>query len=242
MVSFEKIKELSKKNQSRTENIIREYIQHLFLSSLYKQKEAENLLFKGGTALKIIYESPRFSEDLDFSSRNFSNKEKIENIFINSLAEISKENIEIELEEAKFTSGGYLGIIFYNLYNLKGEILFEVSLRKREKLEKEVTTIVSEYLPAYILLHLSTKQIVEEKIAALLKREKPRDYYDLYFILRNQSLNKFLQKDNLENIKEDLLKQEIDFKKELEILLPINHHQILKNFKKNLISEIDKIS
>ena len=242
MIDFEKIKELSRKSQSRIENIVREYIQHLFLSSLYKQKEAENLLFKGGTALKIIYRSPRFSEDLDFSSKNFLNKRRIENIFVNTLTEISKENIKIDLKEAKFTSGGYLGILFYDFYDLSGEIFFEVSLREKGRIEREVTTIVSEYSPTYIILHLSSKQIVKEKIAALLKRRKARDYYDLYFILRHPILNKFLQKEDLKKAKQSLLKEEMNFKKELEILLPINHHQILKDFKKNLISEISKFT
>ncbi len=48
-------------------NIVREYFQHLFLSELYKFPDGEKMLFKGGTALRVIYGSPRFSEDLDFS-------------------------------------------------------------------------------------------------------------------------------------------------------------------------------
>ncbi|MBN1444929.1 MAG: nucleotidyl transferase AbiEii/AbiGii toxin family protein [Candidatus Omnitrophica bacterium] len=48
-------------------NIAREYVQHLFLSSLYREKSSEKVLFKGGTALRIVFQSPRFSEDLDFS-------------------------------------------------------------------------------------------------------------------------------------------------------------------------------
>jgi len=186
MLSLETIKELARKFQSREENIAREYLQHLFLAHFYQQKEAENVLFKGGTALKIIYQSPRFSEDLDFSSKNFLNKKRIENLFINTLAKIAEENIKIELREAKFTSGGYLGILFYNFYDFKNEIFFEVSFRKKAKLEKEVTTIVSDYLPPYLILHLSPKEIIREKVLALLERGKPRDYYDLYFILRHQ--------------------------------------------------------
>lgn len=240
MIDFETIKVLSKKYQTRIDNVAREYIQHLFLSSLYKQKESENLCFKGGTALKIIYQSPRFSGDLDFSSKNFLKRERIENLFINTLSEIGKENVPIKLKEAKFTSGGYLGILFYDFYDLKGEIFFEVSLRERIKLEKEVTTIVSEYLPSYILVHLSAKEIVKEKILALLERGKPRDYYDLYFILRHPVLNKFLQEDLLKRAKENLLKTDINFKRELETLLPVSHHQILKDFKNNLLSEIEK--
>lgn len=239
MIDWEKIKIFAKKNQTRTDNIIREYIQHLFLSSLYRQKEANDIYFKGGTALKIIYQSPRFSEDLDFTFQNHLKKSKLENLILNTLSEIAKENIQIELKEAKETSGGYLGIIFYNLFNFKNEILFEVSFRKKGKIEKEVVMISSDYLPPYLIIQLSTKQIVQEKILALLERGKPRDYFDLYFILRHQQLRKYVREKDLEKIKKKLEKEKFNFKKELEPLLPFSYHQILKNFKENLLKELN---
>lgn len=82
--------------------------------------------------------------------------------------------------------------------------------------------------------------MIREKISALLEREKPRDFYDLYFILRHPILNKYLPKEVLKKVKEKLIKKEINLKKELGILLPVSHHHILKNFKKNLLSEIEK--
>jgi predicted nucleotidyltransferase component of viral defense system len=118
-------------------------------------------------------------------------------------------------------------------------MFFEVSFRKK-KLKKEITTIISEYLPPYILIQLSPEEIVREKIIALFKREKPRDYYDFYFILKHPVLRKFLKKSDLLRVKESLQKKEINVKKELGVLLPLTHHQVLKNFKKNLLFEIEK--
>ena len=46
----------------------REYLQLLFLKYFYTQKESEKVYFKGGTALRFLYDSFRFSEDLDFTS------------------------------------------------------------------------------------------------------------------------------------------------------------------------------
>jgi len=240
MLDSEYLKKLALKFQTRQENIVREYLQHLFLSFLYKLKGSENLFFKGGSALRILYQSPRFSEDLDFSAKNFLFRRKIESIFLEILSQIEKENIKIDLRESKFTSGGYLGILSYNFLDFKGEIFFEVSLRKREKPKGEAQTIVGEYLPAYLIFSLSPQQLVKEKISALLERGKPRDYYDFYFILRHPELRKFLEKKDLERIKEKLKKGKINFKRELEILLPVNHHPILKNFKERLSQEIEK--
>lgn len=239
MISRQIIKDLAKKFQSREENIVREYLQHLFLSYFYQQKKSERIFFKGGTALKILYNSPRFSEDLDFSSANFYQRKNLENLFINTLEKISKENIGIDLKEAKFTSGGYLGILFWRIYEFEGEIFFEVSFRKK-RIEGETLTVISDYLPTYLVVALSPKEMVKEKSLALLERGKPRDYYDLYFILRHPILRKYLSQGTLLKIKENLTKVEINFKKELESLLPASHHQILKKFKSNLLNEIER--
>lgn len=48
MLDFEYLKKLAIKFQTRQENIVREYLQHLFLSFLYKLKGAENLFLKVG--------------------------------------------------------------------------------------------------------------------------------------------------------------------------------------------------
>ena len=45
-----------------------EYLQYEILDSLYKQKNSEKLSFIGGTSIRIVYGSQRFSEDLDFDN------------------------------------------------------------------------------------------------------------------------------------------------------------------------------
>src|SRR3989338_3631770 len=101
MITQDAIKKLA--TQYRTSefpNIVREYFQHLFLSQLYRLENSDNILFKGGTALRIIYGSPRFSEDLDFSIfrvEQYSQKEFIEDLFAAVLMEIEKAGIKVEL-------------------------------------------------------------------------------------------------------------------------------------------------
>lgn len=104
MISGETIKKLAQKYQTTELNIEREYFQHLFLSYFYQQKGSEKIYFKGGTALRLIYQSPRFSEDLDFSS-SLKNIPVIEKMVIGTLSEIEREGIEAEIKEAKKTSG-----------------------------------------------------------------------------------------------------------------------------------------
>lgn len=242
MLSLENLKEFTKKFQTIEKNIVREYIQHLFLSSLYKFPKAEKLLFKGGTALRFIYRSPRFSEDLDFTGENIYQHRLIDELFLNTLSEIEKQGIKIDLKEAKPTTGGYLGIIHYELYGFIEDMKFEISLRKSKKLTKEVATIVNDYVPHYTILHLSSEKIVKGKITALLDRKNPRDYYDLYFFLRHPELHKFMKKTLLKEVLENLEKEKINFKEDLSVLLPISHQMILKDFQSNLIREIKRFT
>lgn len=49
------------------ENALKEIMQEIALLGLWRAKFFEHALFYGGTALRILYKLPRFSEDLDFS-------------------------------------------------------------------------------------------------------------------------------------------------------------------------------
>src|SRR3989338_8739659 len=74
-------------------NVVREYFQHVFLAKLYTLPGADKLQFKGGTALRIIYGSPRFSEDLDFSLFGVPEheaKQMVESLFVKVLTDIEQ--------------------------------------------------------------------------------------------------------------------------------------------------------
>jgi len=94
MITQDTIKELATKYQTSELNVAREYCQHLFLSYFYRQKGSEKVLFKDGTALRMIYQSPRFSEDLDFSGFKVSSS-SIEELVEDTLLEIEREGFNI---------------------------------------------------------------------------------------------------------------------------------------------------
>ena len=239
MISKGFIKELTEKQQTLMSNIVREYIQHLFLSYLYQKKFSEYILFKGGTALKIIYNSPRFSEDLDFSGFNINFK-RVESLVLETVVDIERTKISTKIEESKSTTGGYLGIFLFELFEYKIPLQIEVSLRRtKKKAKEEIILIDNDYIPPYSLISLSCSQLVEEKIKALLDRGRPRDFFDIYFLLRS---NIPIDKKNL-NLYPVLKKLEnttIDFKKELKMLLPKSYHMLLKDFKEILKREVKK--
>ncbi|PIY94968.1 MAG: hypothetical protein COY68_00690 [Candidatus Levybacteria bacterium CG_4_10_14_0_8_um_filter_35_23] len=238
MLTSDKLKELAIKNQTTELNIRREYIQHVFLSYFYRQKESKQIFFKGGTSLRILFNSPRFSEDLDFSSSLRGIKE-IETVVINTLEEIEREGIQTEIVESKKTTGGYLAIISFELSSHSVEIQIEISNRGKDS-EGEVVTIVSDFIPSYTVIQLKLELLTEEKLEALLSRKKPRDFYDLYFMLRAKNLISQKQKNVLSKALVELKKTHINFEKELRQFLPKTHWTIIRNFKSILEKEIQK--
>lgn len=236
MLNIKNLEKFTNQNQTSIENIVREYCQHLFLSYLYKQAGAEKLLFKGGTALRIVFNSPRYSEDLDFTGVNIIQKD-IEELFIKVLANLENTGIKIALEEGKSTTGGYLGIIKFHAYNITTTIQVEVSLRNTKKVGATRVLIENDYIPAYTLVHLPEEDIIKEKIEALLSRKKPRDFYDYFFLLSgNYPATK--ERKNLEAVLKLLQKTDINFRNELREFLPNSHAMHLKDFKNILEQKI----
>lgn len=238
MLTSDKLKELAIKNQTTVLNIRREYVQHLFLSYFYQQKESRQVFFKGGTALRILFNSPRFSEDLDFSS-SFAGIKEIETAVANTLEEIEREGIQTEIVESKETTGGYLAIISFRLSSQTVEIQIEISNREKDS-EGEVVTVISDFIPSYTVMQLKLQLLTEEKLLAMLSRKKPRDFYDLYFMLRVKNLISQKQKKVLSEVLTELKKTHINFEKELKQFLPKTHWTILRNFKQTLEKEIQK--
>ena len=67
MIDQSQLSDLVKKYQTNSTVILREYVQLLLLETLYGIKGSENFIFKGGTAVHLVFDAPRFSEDLDFT-------------------------------------------------------------------------------------------------------------------------------------------------------------------------------
>ena len=248
MISKETINALAHRYQtSEFPNIVREYFQHIFLSAFYQLPGAEKLLFKGGTALRVVYGSPRFSEDLDFSLFGVEQrlaKKFIEDIFVEVLSETSKADIHIEIDDkSDKTAGGYFGAATFRGGDYQPvSVEINVSTRNGRTVLGETDSIVNDFVPAYTILHLPQEDLVEEKIfSALLERKKPRDFYDLYFIMRKNMLM-LGQKERLAKEQAGIITEakKINFQNELGALLPIGQQAIIRDFAAMLEREFSR--
>ena len=243
MITDDAIRALAVKLQTTELNVRREYFQHLFLSSFYQQPPTAQIYFKGGTALRMLYNSPRFSEDLDFSSDvSDIHAIAIEDAVLETLTAISRQNINPDLAESKTTSGGYLAIVTFrtgdNQVAIQAEISLQAGVRAGER-RGEAMTIVSDLAPAYVVMAMAREQLVDEKIHALLTRREARDFYDLYFILRANLLppeRRHLLAQALATLRES----RIEYGKELKEFLPRSQWAIIRGFPAPLEREIQR--
>ena len=248
MISNETLEKLATQHQTGVfPNIVREYFQHVFLSELYKLPEAEKMLFKGGTALRMVYGSPRFSEDLDFSVFVIAPhdlKKFVEDLFVKVLAKIEQTGIYVEVgEKSDKTSGGYFGVATFKLSDFQpAGVEINISARNGRGMNGEVDSIVSDFVPTYTLIHLPQEELVEEKVfGALRERKKPRDFYDLYFIMRKGMLS-VEQKKRLGEMKSEIIAdaKNIDFRGELGVFLPADQQAIIRDFHRALEAELNR--
>lgn len=239
MISAEAVKAQATREQTSEENIVREYVQSLFLAYFYKQKGAEKMLFKGGTALRLIYGSPRYSEDLDYTASGIG-REEADAIIWKTIKEMAFEGINLKVAEGKQTAGGFLYIIEGTAGEWDARIMINISMRKKPAAMQAVLA-TNPLTPPYAAYILNEDELIGEKINELLSRKKPRDYYDLYYILR-----KGVARKKIAGRKKELLAEikKIDNKKislELKNFLPQSSWPIIRNLKENLLRELERI-
>lgn len=238
MISETTIRTIARKEQTSELNIRREYFQHLFLSYLYRQPDSDTMYFKGGTALRLLYRSPRYSEDLDFDTPE-GNVKKIETIISTALGDIEQEGITTDISEAKPTSGGYLADTSFTVDTTKVIIRLEMSFRQRER-HGDVVQVSGDFLPLYTITQLAQEELVAGKLQALLTRGKPRDFYDLYFLLRANLLSP-AQRSLLPRALTAVQQKKSSFGPELKEFLPRHQWAIIKDLPAALEREITRL-
>jgi len=192
MLSFDKICEYFPKRliQANSKGIFVEYLQYEFLDSLFKLPGSEKLSFIGGTAIRIIYESQRFSEDLDFDNFGLS-ASAFSSLADKACAEMRLKGFSLERSHVTRGPHYHCYIKFPGLLQSLGltghreeKIHLSLDSEKKKKIVTPQIKLLNKFgiyrnipvNPADILL--------AQKLLAILYRcrEKGRDFYDASFL------------------------------------------------------------
>lgn len=184
MISKGQIRELAQKFAIDEFSVIREYLQILFLSALYEQKESSKIYFKGGTALRLLLNSFRFSEDLDFSS--LRTPDELKKILARVIREITLIVPSVELRQVKTNINSFTGFMRYKTDEMKFPLNIHLEFSLREKPLTEKNAVLETLFPVSpypVVKCLSWEEILAEKIRALMHRAKGRDLFDIWYLL-----------------------------------------------------------
>ncbi|MBI5194432.1 MAG: nucleotidyl transferase AbiEii/AbiGii toxin family protein [Nitrospirae bacterium] len=161
--------------------IVREFWEILILKSLFDSPEGKYLIFKGGTALRLVYGSPRFSEDLDFSLTEDKLKGKFSSIVKKLVSPYSELTIS-DLEEKYYTYLGEIKVI-HDYLPSAFRIKIEISKRVEKGYKSELAVISTPLSTVQCLGRVATlEQLFKDKTACLKSRAKPKDTFDMWYI------------------------------------------------------------
>jgi len=173
--------------------IEQDYLHSLFLSRLYSTPAALSLVFKGGTCLRLVHKLDRFSEDLDFSLYQASEELRAQfpGLFRAAASSLSFLGIDAVIAKERSASGSfscrlrYAGPLFDGSDLSRGSVSIDVSLRDDVFLKPAWAPVAPEYpdVPGVRVLCMQEAEIFSEKLRAAISRAKPRDFYDIWFLL-----------------------------------------------------------
>lgn len=189
---WEDMKKLAEGLDVNTGLVFQEEVQKAVLTALSRRELFNTLVFQGGTALRLFYGNPRFSEDLDFvtvEGRNadalIKNLDHIHDFVWKSYPFLDEVSIKVQKDD-----------------ELKRLVLKTVSDERDQRLRihMEVFNVPSydngpkilHHRPFYPSVRVESKEeILCDKVVALLGRDyiKGRDLWDVYFLIKERDIS-----------------------------------------------------
>lgn len=167
-----------------------EYLQYEILDSLFRNQGVEYLSFIGGTAIRILHQSVRFSEDLDFDNFALS-FDAFEALLENTCRDMGYKGFHIEYRVA--AKGAFLCYIRFPemLYKSgispdKGrKILIRIDSEPKEKNYIPKVVTLNKFAVFRRILVAPPEILMAQKMMAVLYRkpEKGRDLFDVSFLM-----------------------------------------------------------
>jgi predicted nucleotidyltransferase component of viral defense system len=223
MIKRKEIRKIAEESGVPKSTIEKDWIMGHFLDAIYSIKKLKNnLVFKGGTCLKkCYYHDYRFSDDLDFTSRDSNlkiNEKEISEVsriieeksgaqtVFHSYRELHYDDI-LTGYEAKIKYWGpdhdpnvppppqerWNTIVKLEII-LYERLLFQVNEQPVNHPYSDTLSSDPLIIPVYSLI-----EIITEKIRSLVQRSytAPRVYFDIWYILQNSSFNKEILREKI---------------------------------------------
>ncbi|MFP4050681.1 MAG: nucleotidyl transferase AbiEii/AbiGii toxin family protein [Thermoplasmata archaeon] len=190
MISREKLTDIRKNTSLHLYQQEKDYLIKLFLYNYFKRYD--DAVFKGGTCLRYIYGTDRFSEDIDLNlqvkPKEFRKEVKI---ILEEFDRIGIENsfMKEEIFEDAYTSEiWFYGPLYKGSNQTQNKFRIDAGERGGTLLEPKWKLIDSEYPETkkkFLVQVMDEDELLVEKIITMLTRSKGRDLYDIWYFFLN---------------------------------------------------------
>lgn len=172
--------------------MVKEYLHHHMLKTLFSDKLANKIVFIGGTALRYFYDLKRFSEDIDLDCFDLSRNDFHE-MTDRLLREIEALGFDVELEDKE----RFEKLKAFRRVFVFPELKYKMGLsQQREakffiKVEAEPQNFdykpdiktINHFGLTFPVRTMPLNILFSSKIAAAINRKKDRDFYDVAFLI-----------------------------------------------------------
>ncbi len=175
--------------QRNPRGMLVEYLQYELLDSLFKNAAAAELSFIGGTAIRILHDSHRFSEDLDFDNFGLSFSQ-FEALLKTACRDMEYKGFLIEYRVVE-KGAWHCYIRFPKILHEAGlspdaerKILIRIDSEAKEKLYDPNKVFLNRFSVYRQILAAPDAILLAQKMMTILyrKREKGRDIFDVSFL------------------------------------------------------------
>ena len=177
--------------------MLKEYLQLLILDHLATTPYINKMVFIGGTNLRLIQGIDRFSEDLDFDCKELSEDEFM--AMTDSVVHFLRQNnVEVETRDkpnpklTAFRRNLYFPQMLFNL-GLTGHreerLLLKIEAQDQGVEYQSVVTNINKMGFFFGIQVPPLDVLCAMKFAAILARQKGRDFYDTIFLLSKTKPN-----------------------------------------------------
>jgi len=219
-MNLEQLEQYQAQLKISIDKIIREEVEMIVLNELAQDSLSTKVAFYGGTALRLVYNSPRFSEDIDLIViKPFPFSE-----FKAFITKISQQ-YNWALSDIKDKRQTMFALLKITDDKLKHAFSLKIEIHKASqevKLQTKLNIIkspVSIFNPLLLVPSLEELKNLKEK--AIANRKKARDIFDLWYIAQTLRLDFKLPPDAPQFEKRA-------FQNELQVFLPPKYYPVIE--------------
>jgi len=191
MLTLEQIEQQYPENlRGFKRSLLREYLQYKILEIIFASEYATKLVFIGGTALRIVHDNNRFSEDVDFDNFGLT-EDEFNHTSEKVKAGLTAEGFNVEIgfrgKESYRCDVKFPGLLFGSGLSPheSQKILVQIDSLAQGFSYQPERKIINKFDVFTEIFTPSPELLLSQKINAIFtrKRAKGRDFYDVVFLL-----------------------------------------------------------